>query len=148
VGTTFKVYLPAFLQMASDVVVPIETAVPRGNERILVAEDDPNVRRVIERILVSAGYDVTAVENGAVAADRSRAEAFGLVILDTVMPRMSGPEALEAIRSVRPEARFILSSGYIGDARGALPTGLQVQFLEKPYDPDRLLRAVRAALDA
>jgi signal transduction histidine kinase/CheY-like chemotaxis protein len=148
VGSTFKVYLPAFLQLASQVEVPIAPAVPHGNERILVAEDDANVRAVIARILRNAGYDVETVEHGQAAVERATAELFGLVILDTIMPRMSGPEALEAIRAVRPETRFVLSSGYLGDVKGAVIAAMpQVRFLEKPYDPDRLLRMVRDALD-
>jgi signal transduction histidine kinase len=148
VGTTFKVYLPAFSQLASEVAAPLARSVPRGNERILVAEDDPSVRGVIERILRTGGYDVTTVANGEEALQRAAAEPFGLVILDTIMPRLSGPEALEAIRSRRPETRFILSSGYLGAAKDAAARVLpHVRFLEKPYDPDGLLRKVRSALD-
>ena len=148
VGTTFRVYLPAFSEPVTAAAPPVERPAPRGNERILVAEDDPSVRGVIERILRTGGYDVTGVENGEEALKRAGAEAFGLVILDTIMPRLSGPEALEAIRASRPETRFILSSGYLGAAKDAAARLLpRVRFLEKPYDPDGLLRTVRAALD-
>jgi signal transduction histidine kinase len=148
VGTSFKVYLPAFLQLASQVSSSIAPPVPRGNERILVAEDDAELRRVVHRILTSAGYDVTTSGNGLEALDHAKAEPYGLVILDTIMPRLTGPEALEAIRAMRPETRFILSSGYVGATRGPLPLGPQVRFLEKPYDPEVLLRMVRELLDA
>jgi two-component system cell cycle sensor histidine kinase/response regulator CckA len=127
----------------------IAPAVPRGNERILVAEDDPSVRSTIARILGNAGYDVTTVEHGQAACDLATAEVFGLVILDRIMPRMSGPEAIDAIRSARPETRFVLSSGYPGDIRPHIPAMQPpVRFLAKPYDPDRLLRVVREVLDA
>jgi len=148
VGTTFKVYLPASSEPMAETAVPLERLVPRGNERILVAEDDASVRGIIERILRTGGYDVTSVANGEDALQRATAERFGLVILDTIMPRLSGPEALEAIRAIRPETRFILSSGYLGAAKDAAARVLpRVRFLEKPYDPDRLLRTVQEALD-
>jgi two-component system, cell cycle sensor histidine kinase and response regulator CckA len=148
VGTTFRIYLPAFSQLATEVPAPLAPSAPRGNERILVAEDDASVRGVIERILRTGGYDVTTVANGEEALQRAAAEPFGLVILDTIMPRLSGPEALEAIRSQRPGTRFILSSGYLGAAKDAAARVLpHVRYLEKPYDPDSLLRKVRSVLD-
>jgi signal transduction histidine kinase len=148
VGTTFKVYLPVHSRSASDVGTKIAGAVPRGNERILVAEDDPAVRAVIESILDTAGYRVVAVESGEAACEIAAREPVDLVLLDVVMPGMTGREALERIRLVRPGARFILSSGYTAQTDTSDPFDAgATTLLEKPYDPDRLLRAVRRALD-
>jgi CheY-like chemotaxis protein len=147
VGTSFKVYLPAYSRPAGHVGPKLEAAVPRGNERILVAEDDPAVRSMTVRVLESAGYELVAVPNGVEAGRAAAQGTFALVLLDVVMPEMSGREAFKAVRAAQPNARIVLASGYtadidIGDllANGAV-------FLQKPYDPDELLRTVRRVLD-
>ena len=144
VGTSFKIYLPAYARAAADVGTKIAGVVVGGHERVLVAEDDPGVRAVTEQVLKAAGYDVTSVESGEAACERIEHEVFDLVILDLVMRGIGGGEALERIRSRRPSSRFLLSSGYSG-AVNARPG--DVAFLEKPYDPDALLRVVRQVLD-
>ena len=147
VGTSFKVYLPAFERMASAVGTKL-SVVPRGQERILVAEDDAAVRAVVVRILTRGGYQVTAVDCGDDACRLAARERFDLVLLDVVMPGMSCQAAVERLRVQLPEARILLSSGY---SAGANITALQeqtgLQLLRKPYDPDQLLRSVRAALE-
>jgi signal transduction histidine kinase len=147
VGTSFKVYLPAYSRPAGHVGPKLEAAVPRGNVRILVAEDDPAVRSMTVRVLESAGYELVAVPNGVEAGRAAAQGTFALVLLDVVMPEMSGREAFKAVRAAQPNARIVLASGYtadidIGDllANGAV-------FLQKPYDPDELLRTVRRVLD-
>ncbi len=148
VGTTFKTYLPVLARAASDVGTKLMGAVPGGSERILVAEDDAAVRAVAERVLVRGGYDVVAVEHGEAACEEARKARFDLVVLDVVMPIMGGPEAMQRIRKLLPAARFILSSGYTAQATLTELTEAGAEdLLEKPYDPDRLLRAVRRVLD-
>jgi signal transduction histidine kinase len=147
VGTSFKVYLPAHTRAASEVGPKLGASVPRGNERLLVAEDDPAVRAMTVRVLGSAGYQVVAVENGAEALRTAEREAFALIILDVVMPEMSGREAFKALRAAQPGARIILASGYTADIDiGDLLQGGAI-FLQKPYDPEELLRLVRRVLD-
>jgi signal transduction histidine kinase len=149
VGTTFKVYLPVLSRPVRDVGNKLQGAVGSGNERILVAEDDPSVRLVVKRILERAGYTVVAVENGEAACQRAAAESFDLVLLDVVMPGMTCQAALERLQALLPGARFLLSSGYTAETNlAALLTGSAHELLHKPYDPDRLLRTVRRILDA
>jgi CheY-like chemotaxis protein len=149
VGTSFKVYLPAYSRPASQVGNKVEAAVPRarGNERILVAEDDPAVRATTVRVLKNAGYDVVAVENGVEAARSAAQGVFALVLLDVVMPEMSGREAFRALRAAQPEARVVLASGYTADVDIGDLLASGGYFLQKPYDPDELLRTVRRVLD-
>ncbi len=149
VGTSFKIYLPAGEQAAADVGTKITGAVPRGTERVLVADDRENVLAIAVRVLANAGYRVTSVSNGADAVAAAEKEPFDLHILDSVMPVMSGREACERIRIARPDARFLFTSGYGGDALP--PSFLEAsgyELISKPFDPDALLRAVRATLDA
>jgi CheY-like chemotaxis protein len=147
VGTTFKIYLPVYTRMASAVGSKL-SMIPRGSERIMVAEDDTAVRNVVVRILTRGGYEVTAVENGDAACRLAAQQSFDLVVLDVVMPGMTCQQTVERLRVLLPSARILLSSGY---SAGANITALQEQtglsLLRKPYDPDQLLRAIREALD-
>jgi signal transduction histidine kinase len=148
VGTTFKIYLPAAEVQASAVGTQIDGAVPRGNERILIADDQPHVLAVLRRVLTASGYEVTAVGDGAAAIEVATAQVFHLHILDAVMPALSGRETCERIRAARPNARFLFTSGYGGDALPAsFLKDLGIEVIPKPFDPDTMLRAVRAVLD-
>jgi len=147
VGTAFKVYLPVHVRAASDVGTKIEGATPRGKERILIAEDDAAVRAATVRVLETAGYAVLAVENGREACAAAAHAPFDLVILDVIMPEMSGRDALQTIKSELPGARFILSTGYTGNVNIVELLQGGATLLEKPYDPERLLRLVRTVLD-
>ena len=148
VGTTFKVYLPVHARAVLDVGSKLEGAVGTGSERVLIAEDDPAVRLLVRRILERAGYRVVAVEHGEAACRSAAEQAFDLVILDVVMPGMTCQAALERLSALLPGARFLLSSGYTAETNAALLTAGDHELLRKPYDPDRLLRAVRRVLDA
>jgi CheY-like chemotaxis protein len=148
VGTTFKVYLPAFDRRATTVGTKLVPEAPQGHERILLAEDDLSVQKIAARILSRAGYEVVAVPDGNAAAEAGLAEAFDLVLLDAVMPGATGRDAYERICRARPETAFLFASGH---SRDVLPAGLLIaegiELVDKPYHPDDLLRAVRRALD-
>jgi signal transduction histidine kinase/ActR/RegA family two-component response regulator len=147
VGTTFKIYMPVYERLASAVGTKL-SLIPRGSERIMIAEDDTAVRNVVVRILTRGGYEVSAVESGDAACRLAAQQRFDLVVLDVVMPGMSCQQTVERLRVQLPNARILLSSGY---SAGANITALQEQtglsLLRKPYDPDQLLRAIREALD-
>jgi len=147
VGTVFKVYLPVYVRVASEISNKVDGKAPRGYEKILIGEDDPAVRAATVRVLESAGYSVVAAENGAEACQVASRSPFDLVLLDVIMPEMSCREALNGLRAELPNARYILSSGYTGDVNveDLLKDG--TVFLEKPYDPGQLLRTVRKVLD-
>jgi CheY-like chemotaxis protein len=147
VGTVFKIYLPVYVRVATDISNRVEGATPRGYEKILIGEDDPAVRAATVRVLESAGYSVVAAENGAEACQAASRSRFDLVLLDVIMPEMSCRDALNGLRTELPDARYILSSGYTGDVNvdDLLKDG--TVFLEKPYDPGQLLRLVREVLD-
>ncbi len=148
VGTSFKVYLPALTRLASAVGTKLQSPPERGSERILVAEDDEQVRGVITRILERAGYAVTVVEDGDAAWRAVNNEAFDLLILDMVMPGMQSREVIERVQALRPSLRVLLTSGYSsGSNISALAQRTGLELLRKPFDPDQVLLAVRQALD-
>jgi two-component system, cell cycle sensor histidine kinase and response regulator CckA len=150
-GTTFKVYLPRLEEEQEAVASPalVEVA-PSGTETILVAEDDSSFRVMVGEILESAGYEVLEgpTPEEALAAAGAHGGPIPLILTDVVMPRMSGRQLADALRSSRPEARVLFMSGYTDDAigqHGILEPG--VHFLQKPFTADRLLRKVREVLN-
>lgn len=149
-GTVFKVYLPIAERAARNVERrgpgPV---VGGGGELILLADDDDLVRRVTCQILQRAGYRVLVAENGAHALTvwEERRDEIDLVIVDVVMPGLGGPAMLDRVRSSRPDVRFLLASGYSSWAISQTDPTVALHAIQKPYDPDELLRRVRARLD-
>jgi two-component system cell cycle sensor histidine kinase/response regulator CckA len=149
VGTTFKVYLPVAERPATAVGTKVAGPVPRGNERILVADDEEQVRRVVQRVLEGAGYSVLAVSDGELALQASLVEDFDLAILDAVMPNMGGRATFDALRSHKPHIPVLFASGYGAEELSArFLSDIDAPMLPKPFDPDGLLRKVRSILDA
>jgi PAS domain S-box-containing protein len=150
-GTTFKIFFPA-VEAAPDAT---EAEAPgmaelRGGETILVAEDDGAVRTLISRGLRRHGYTVLTAANGkdALRAYAAYEGPVHLLISDLVMPDMRGPELERRLRRRQPDLRILLISGYDD---GAIPqefgSGNGASFLQKPFGPNQLARAVRALLD-
>jgi len=146
-GTTIKVYLPSVLASAAAISGVPEGAVPAGLERILLSEDEPLVRAVIERVLRRSGYRVVSTTNGAEAlALLDSGEEFDLLFMDVVMPEMGGADVARVLWDRGVKTPIILASGY---SHGALdsPEFRRTPLLQKPFDPDALLRLVREQLD-
>jgi two-component system NtrC family sensor kinase len=150
-GTTFRIYLPLTESVAAEQPAGSAPAAPGGTETVLLAEDNEDVRGLASRVLGDAGYRVLAARDGAEAV-RLFAEheaAIDLCLLDVVMPRRSGREALEEIRKRRPLVRAIFMSGYAADILDdPAGVGRGVALLSKPLLPQELLRKVRETLDA
>jgi len=149
-GTTFKIFLPSFDGPA--VVPNSPSAAPSpsaGGERILVVEDNAAVRAVLCRILKEAGYRVLDACDGAEASVicQNPKEQIDLLLTDLVMPGVSGPDLAVELAQLRPQMRILFMSGYSGTAitrHGVLKEGLV--FLQKPFSPGSVTRAVRSAL--
>ena len=152
-GTTFRIYLPVFKIAAVREAMPSETAgitPARGTETILLAEDEESVRRLIRDVLKESGYRVIEADDGeeAVSKFMENKDTIDLLLLDVVMPKMSGREAYEIIKKVKPDIKLLMTSGYSADfisKKGMLEEGLN--FLAKPMSPANLLKKVREALD-
>ena len=119
----------------------------KGQLRILLADDDPQVRSFTSRVLAWAGWNVTSVTNGreAIEAWPVHGEPFDLVILDIVMPEMNGLEAYRHIARRHPEARFLFVSAYAQelDVDTFLDEG-RASFVAKPFVPQFLVSKVQA----
>ena len=147
-GTTFTLYIPR-LAPARPTDVPAPEA--GGDETILLAEDDAQVRDVARRVLERAGYLVLAANDAEAAvatADRHPGHIH-LLITDVVLPRMSGRELAARLAIHRPAIRVLYVSG-TSDAAIARHRLLEpgTEFLEKPFSLDHLLRKVRQVLGA
>jgi signal transduction histidine kinase len=151
VGTTVKIHLP--LATVDPVVKSEEeSAPPRGEgEVVLVAEDEPEVRRMAERILANGGFEVVGTARGSEALERCRDEdrEIDLLLTDVVMPDMLGTELAERVREAKPELPVVYMSGYSHEMLA--PTTMVEEdhnaFLEKPFNSTTLLRTVYELLN-
>ena len=80
--------------------------------KILLAEDDNDMRRFLEKALLKAGYEVTAYDNGASAYDRLREEPFNLLLTDIVMPEMDGIELARKATEIDPDLKVMFITGF------------------------------------
>jgi PAS domain S-box-containing protein len=147
-GTTVKVYFPADARVATNVADEVEATPPRGQETVLLAEDEESVRKVLVHVLERAGYRAIVATNGleAVRLLREHQEPVHLALLDVVMPGLGGPAAWEQLRLLRPGLRVLFVSGYAdGSHLAGLPPGAEV--LGKPFRTDDLLVRLRKKLD-
>ena len=148
-GTTFNIYLPA-----SDREVvkeePATATITRGSETILLVDDENIVMEVSRELLESMGYIVHVAGSGqeALSIYMEKRDEIDLVILDMIMPGISGGETFDRLREINPEINVLLSSGYriTGQAQEILDRGCN-GFLQKPFHPDNLSRKVREMLD-
>jgi PAS domain S-box-containing protein len=148
-GSTFTVVLPAATpREAGEPADPPETDV-RGYGLVLVVDDEELVRKMARFTLERCGYVVETAESGeaAMAVFAARAAEFDLVLLDLTMPALDGEQTLKLIRSIRPDTRIILSSGFNeGEALRRFRDSGLAGFLQKPYTAMVLARKVKQAL--
>ena len=125
---------------------PTPAAEVGGGETILLVEDEPQVRDVVQRILAEAGYNVVvaASPGDALLRCEQNRDAIHLVLSDVVMPLMCGPELCQRLTALRPETRILLMSGHATDD-ATQPNAMPL--LRKPVTQRPLLEAVRQVLD-
>ena len=150
-GTTFKIYLP---RVDAEPDLPEVTNSPaasaRASETLLIVEDNEGVRGLLREVLEGEGYRVLESASGSEALETCR-EYEGdihVMLTDVVLPGLSGREIAEHASRLSPGMKVIFMSGHTDESivhHGVLDPG--VQFLEKPFTPDALLRKVRWVLD-
>lgn len=149
-GTTFTIHLPA---SQKDTVKEKEPSaqVLRGNETILLVDDEEVVLDVCSDILRSMGYHVLTARSGAEALriyEKNR-DKTDLVILDMIMPGASGGETYDRLKRINPKVKVLLASGYSmnGQAKEIMARGCD-GFIQKPFTPKEISRRIREILDA
>ena len=118
-GSQFKILLP-LADEADELHEPVEydtSALTAGTGTILVVDDEKVLRFILERILVDCGYQVVLAENGREAIDiyKKQADSIDLVVCDMVMPEMDGYECFLKLKSMNPEIKFMIASGFTKD---------------------------------
>lgn len=149
-GTTFKIFLP-LIKADIEEIKPVETVMPmRGTETVLLAEDDPDVRKLINKVLVKHGYKVMEAVDGeeAVRVFMDNRDKIDILLLDIIMPKMKGTEAYEELAKISPNIKVLLMSGYTEEViyrKGVIEKGLS--FISKPVSPNEILIKIREILD-
>ncbi len=155
-GTTFKIYLPRYKgdkekEFIEDKEEAISEALPRGNETILIVEDDEDVRNFAVTLLSELGYTVIEAETPSDAlhiCNRYHGRIH-LLLTDVVLPEMDGRRLAEQMRETCPELKVIYMSGYTDNV--IIKHGVvidKVTFLQKPFTSETLARTVRTVLDS
>ncbi|WP_204165424.1 response regulator [Methylobacterium sp. 17Sr1-1] len=144
-GTTVHLYLPRSREAveAAPAMQAVPAPAPR-RARVLVVDDDPQVRHVTASFLNGFGYDEAEVPSGEAALERLAAERFDIVVADLAMPGMSGLDLAEAVRQRFPALPFLLVTGHAEAAR--IPADFSV--LEKPFLSADLAARVAALLES
>ena len=151
-GTRFDLYFPS---VESDILTTAPTQPlgqpQRGTETILLVEDEPSVRTLVRDELRKLGYRVVEAKNGVEACllATQQAASLQLLLTDVVMPGMGGRELAQHLSVIKPDLRTLFISGYMDDV--GIMAGQEEgtsSFLQKPFTPEVLGRAVRTLLDA
>ncbi len=149
-GTAFNIFLP-FISSGTEEVndEPVESHIEGGTETVLIAEDDPVLRKVVRKLFDNAGYNIIEAVDGNDAFKKfsENKEKIQFMLFDFIMPGMNGKEALDRIREIDPDIKVIFMTGYRDrvDDNEMIKEGLVV--IEKPFSPKLLLRKVREMLD-
>ena len=148
-GTTFRIYLPRFEgSLSTPKSPPSQRNRSRGEETVLVVEDEHGLRTVVKRILARAGYRVLLASgtNEAMAIAREEGSRIDLVFTDVVMPGGNGGELVERLGPHCPRMKVIFTSGYTDEKLARSGVGEHC-FIAKPYQPAQLTETIRSVLD-
>jgi len=151
-GTTFFLYFPATREsLAAEEPAGTAQAVSRVRARVLVVEDQPDVRDLAVSALRRAGHDVYEATDGdeALARFETRASTIALLLTDVVMPGMNGRDLAERMRASHPELLVLFMSGYTDEILDLQElVGPGVAFVAKPFTPAVLVRQIDQLLQS
>src|SRR4030067_2771867 len=112
--------------------------------RILIVDDDENIRKVLSAILEDEGYSVESVDTAKKGIEKSETYFFTLALLDVRLPDMEGIELLAKLRETKPKMRKIIITGYptLQNAVGAVNQGADA-YVMKPFDVEKMLKTIK-----
>src|SRR3954467_2191890 len=149
-GSRFDVYFPAIDRTADSKIAPAAPEVPaRGNETVLLVEDEDAVRSLVREVLRARGYQVLEAQKSAQALEicKTHPGPIDLLVTDVVLPQISGRALAQQLGLARPQMKVLYISGYTDDKM--LQHGIPgTAFLQKPFSSDVLARTVRDMLDS
>jgi PAS domain S-box-containing protein len=148
-GTSVEIHIPRYQGEEREAPVTQVATAPGGHERVLLVEDNEQLRQLARKLLGRLGYEVLEAAGPSAALElcERQEDEIHLLLTDVVMPTMNGPELSARVTSLKPGIKTLYMSGYPSDLiahRGLLHEGLHC--LEKPFDLNALATAVRAAL--
>ncbi len=149
-GTAFEIYLPGAPLPDSVEIDDGPATPPRGDETILIADDEESIRMLGKSILERLGYRVLLTSDGqeTIQVYQDRQREIDAVVLDMTMPKMTGRQTLKKLLEINSKAKVILSSGYTAEGSFAelMQQGAK-DFIQKPYTMMVLAQALRKCLD-
>jgi PAS domain S-box-containing protein len=149
-GSTFGIHFPGQGSGEQSAPVPARADVKGARERILLVDDEPQVRESVKRLLVGQGYTVVEASHGndAIRIYDAAPSEVDLVLTDVTMPGMSGYDLAEHLRARAPDLPVVLMSGYAETpvASGALAAG-KTGYIQKPFQVDILIERLREVLE-
>ncbi|MEE8433550.1 MAG: response regulator, partial [bacterium] len=149
-GTTFDIYLPATDEEKIEIEESPKAEQWKGTGTILFVDDEEGLVNSVRRVLGILGFDVLVASSGneALEAYEKNMDKIDLIILDMIMPGMSGGAVFDQLKELNPNVKVILSSGYSleGEAREIMDRGCD-GFLPKPFDFDALSEQIQAVLN-
>jgi two-component system cell cycle sensor histidine kinase/response regulator CckA len=149
-GTEFRIYLPPGSGEAHATEKKTDVPVKHGTETILIADDHEGVREAAKEMLTPLGYTILLASSGVEAVEifEEKRHEIALVVLDVVMPTMTGLHAFEKMLVMKPRLRAVFTSGYTVEAESLQAMRRRgVSVLQKPYSSLELGRQIRAVLD-
>ncbi len=148
-GSEFILHFPLYKTIEVTETTHKVEKLPRGNEHILVVDDENEVLEVVSRMLGELGYVVTTVNSGYKALALLRKQQhFDAVLLDLNMPRMSGQTTYMKMKKIKPEQKVIIVTGYSNRVIDTGPLRDNVEaFLQKPFQMEELAHTLRQILD-
>ncbi len=150
-GATFSIYLPRINGREAARRPPVPADAARGDERILLVEDEDLVRQLTARMLTQQGYTVVTANDGREALDimDEQGNTFQALLTDVVMPHIGGPALVDRLRGRYPALKVLYMSGYTQDAlEGNTDIKPGRNFIQKPFKPAALFSLLRDVLDA
>jgi signal transduction histidine kinase/ActR/RegA family two-component response regulator len=113
-GTTFTVLMPSASPQSLELNPEEKTSPKRSAKRVMIVDDEPHVRKTLDRLLRMSGFEVVQAKGGREAIDvyRSKNESIDCVLLDLSMPDLDGEETFRELKKIRPDVRVVLNSGY------------------------------------
>ncbi len=145
-GTSFHIYLPLLSTAEIESAVTSQDVVKGHGECILIVEDQQAILDMGKEVLASLGYKVLTARNGQQAIDmyKAHADEIKLIMMDVVMPVMSGSQAARQIRQINPQVKIIFSTGYDKDTQSNL---VNETVITKPFKISSLSQVIRRQLD-
>jgi two-component system, cell cycle sensor histidine kinase and response regulator CckA len=148
-GSTFTIYLPAGSRVPEQAPAPAPAMPRNGSGTLLVVDDEPYILKALTDILQDLGYQVLTAIDGrqAIALFEREKNRIEGVLLDMIMPDLSGRQVLEQLKKIRPDIKVILSSGYSLSGLGEDGQGMAGDgFIQKPYQIDQLAAVLESVL--